>query len=233
MGTLRRLMLVVIAFCCGAGVPVSALAGSVALATGEGSFTVPVTSFKEMRFRRVVKQEYDFSCGSAAVATLLTYHYNRPTLENSVLKAMMADGDQAKIRREGFSLLDMKRYLAHLGYHAEGYRVSLGKIAEVGIPGIVLVKTNGYSHFVVLKGIRGDEVLVGDPALGTKTMTRKHFSEIWTGIFFVILNDARVARAEFNDAADWRGQAKAPLGVALSAQSLGTLTLLMPPRGNF
>lgn len=231
MGRLSRFLLFAFALWYGAGAPLPALAGSIPLDIGEGSFNVHVTSFKEMRFRRVVKQHYDFSCGSAALATLLTYHYNRPTLESSVLKAMMAVGDKAKIEREGFSLLDMKRYLASIGLNAEGYRVSLGKIAEVGVPGIVLVKTNGYSHFVVLKGIRGDEVLVGDPALGTKVMTRERFSSIWTGIFFVILTD--VHEAKFNLAADWQGQVKAPLGIPLPEQDLATLTLLMPPRGSF
>ena len=41
--------------------------------TPTGVLTVPSQSFAELRFRDVVRQKYDFSCGSAAVATLLTY----------------------------------------------------------------------------------------------------------------------------------------------------------------
>ncbi len=43
-----------------------------------GSYSVPVTSLKAARYRTTVPQQHDFSCGSAAVATLLTYQYGHP-----------------------------------------------------------------------------------------------------------------------------------------------------------
>jgi predicted double-glycine peptidase len=85
-----------------------------------GSYTLHVTSLKEARFRSTVRQQFVTSCGSAAVATLLTYHYNTPVTEQQVFNAMYA-GRPAKIQREGFSLLDMKRYLAQQGFLADGY----------------------------------------------------------------------------------------------------------------
>ena len=66
------------------------------------SYYVPVTSLREARFRTTIRQQYDFSCGSAAVATLLTYQYNFPTTEQTVFANMYVNGDQAKIRAEGF-----------------------------------------------------------------------------------------------------------------------------------
>jgi uncharacterized protein len=229
----RRKLLPVLALSAMVGLAAPAAAGEIALDSAGYTFNAPVTTLKELRFRRVVKQEYDFSCGSAAIATLLTYHYNRPTPEDTVLRAMFAVGDQEKIRSEGFSMLDMKKYLDSLGYRTEGYNVSLDKIAQVGIPGIVLIKTKGYLHFVVLKGVRGDQVLVGDSALGTKFMTREKFQEVWNGVFLVILTGVREAKNEFNLDRDWEGQVAAPLGGALSRDTLATLTLLMPGRNNF
>lgn len=210
-----------------------ALAGQVPIENAGTSFNVPITTFKEMHFRRVVHQQYDYSCGSAALATLLTYHYERPTLESTALKWMFEHGDQAKIRKEGFSLLDMKRYLASIGLDGEGYRVTLDKIAQVGIPGIILVNVKGYSHFVVLKGIRGDKVLIGDPALGAKLMTREDVEKIWTGVFFTVASDVKEAKAEFNRNDDWAAQASAPLGWAMSRQSLSSVTLLLPSAQSF
>jgi len=59
-----------------------------------------VRSIKEIKFQRAFQrtthQQYDFSCGSAAVATLLTFQYGRPTDESSVFKAMFVAGDQAQ-----------------------------------------------------------------------------------------------------------------------------------------
>jgi predicted double-glycine peptidase len=85
-----------------------AFAGSVALNSSDGTVNVPVQSFKELPFRTVVRQEFDNSCGSAAVATLLTYHFERPTTEHEAFVAMWEAGDKERIQREGFSLLKMK-----------------------------------------------------------------------------------------------------------------------------
>jgi predicted double-glycine peptidase len=214
--------------------PLGAEAGSIAIESADTTFNVPVITYKEMHFRRVVRQAYDFSCGSAALATLLTYHYGRPLAEDVVLKAMFDVGDQEKIKQEGFSLLDMKRYLESIGLRAEGYQVDLNKIADVGIPGIVLIKTKGYLHFVVLKGIRGDEVLIGDPAQGAKFMSREKFAEIWSNdIFFVIVGNTREAKKEFNRSDDWSMVAQGPLAGAVARQSLSTLMLTLPGRNSF
>jgi uncharacterized protein len=233
MAVYRLKSVIALALCCFAASPAPAGAGEIVVNTDGYDYNAPVTTLKELRFRRVVKQSYDFSCGSAAVATLLTYHYNRPVLEQSVLQAMFAVGDQEKIKKEGFSMLDMKKYLESLGYRVDGYQVGLDKVAAVGIPGIVLIKTKGYLHFVVLKGVRGRQVLLGDPALGTKFMSRERFEEVWNGVFLAIVTGTRQARNEFNLDRDWEGQVAAPLGRALSVESLATLTLLMPGRNNF
>ena len=105
-----------------------------------GNFSVPVFSMKEQRFQKTIHQQYDFSCGSAALATLLTHHYNYPVSEQEVFREMFARGDQAKIKKEGFSLLDIKNYLATRGFEADGYVAELDKLSVAGIPAIALVK---------------------------------------------------------------------------------------------
>src|SRR4051794_6409634 len=77
---------------------------------------MPVNSLKQARTARTQIQKYDFSCGSAALATLLTHHYDYPVTEEVVFKSMYENGDQAKIHKEGFSLLDMKRFLESQGF---------------------------------------------------------------------------------------------------------------------
>jgi predicted double-glycine peptidase len=184
-----------------AGAAGAAVAGDVTMPTlSGGAYSVPVSSWREIPFRRVVQQQYDFSCGSAALATLLRYQYDRPVTEAQIFKAMYAAGDQAKIQKVGFSLLDMKRYLASQGFHANGYRVSLGEFEKLNSPGIALVKNGSYLHFVVIKGILGDRVLVGDPALGARTYSRDGFEKIWSGVVFVI-DDPQ--NGLFNSQTEW------------------------------
>jgi len=193
--------------------------------TGQGNVSVKVTSLKEARFLTTVHQQYDFSCGSAALATLLTYHYDRPVTEQTIFKAMYEKGDKEKIRREGFSMLDMKNYLDANGFHAEGYRASLDKLAQAAIPAIVLIKDNGYNHFVLIKGIRDGRILVGDPAVGTRIIARHVFEKMWTnGILFAI-NSVR-DKGNFNRAKEWQVRAPAPLGSAVHRDTLENITLL-------
>lgn len=198
------------------------------------AFSVPVTSVKEARFKTVIKQRFDYSCGSAAVATLLTYHYDRPTTEIDVFKAMWEKGDQAKIRKQGFSLLDMKNYLEELGYTADGYRISTDKVAQAGVPAILVVNIKGYKHFVLIKGIRGDEIVVGDPALGVKIYSRANFEKIRASdVIFLIRTQQEVAREHFNAKRDWGVRGKTPFGTALSRQALGMFFLTLPGQNEF
>ena len=207
--------------------------GMVQVSAGQ-SYSVPVHTLQQMRyfwaFRRTVHQQYDFSCGSAALATLLTYQYGRPTTETAVFRAMYAVGNQAQIRVEGFSLLDMKRYLQSLGYVADGVRVPLSTLIRIGIPAIALITDHGYRHFVVVKGANAYRVVLGDPALGRRVMSRKAFARVRVGnLFFVIRNDLNIAR--FNLPGDWKSATPPPLFLGVDRHSLA-LEFLEIPNGN-
>jgi len=190
-----------------------------------GDMDIKVRSLKEARFTRVVKQQYDFSCGSAAVATLLSYHYDRPVTETQVFKEMFAVGDQKHIERYGFSLLDMKRYLETHNFIADGFRISLSRLRELGVPAITLIQVKGYRHFVVVKGIDDSRVLLGDPARGVRSVSVKDFDAAWNGIAFIVRNNAEVGKQHFNTKQDWDTLAATPYGVALARQSLASFTV--------
>jgi len=210
-----------------------ALAGTVWL-PGLADINVPTVSVQELKFEQVVRQQYDFSCGSAALATLLTFHYDDPTDEMTAFNFMYERGDQARIAQAGFSLLDMKRYLESNGYQADGYQADLGTLANAGIPAIALINYRGYRHFVVVKGMRGGRVLLADPALGTRLATEAEFTSMWeNGVLFIIKNKADVGRRFFNTDTQWGGVAYAPLGTALGASDLAALTVNLPQLGEF
>lgn len=189
---------------------------------GAGSFNVPVTSLQEARFTATTRQQYDYSCGSAAVATLLTFHYGYPVSEQAVFEDMFARGDQDKIRKEGFSLLDIKEYLGRIGFVADAFELPLVKLMESGLPALVLVSDKGYNHFVVIKGMKDGRVLIGDPSSGTRAMAREKFDSIWhTRLLFVIHNKQELAR--FNSSAEWQVAPRAPLASGVAADSLPEL----------
>jgi predicted double-glycine peptidase len=202
------------------------------LTLGDGRYDVPVRSMKALRFASTLRQQYDFSCGSAALATLLTYHYGVPVSESTVFEAMWAQGDQARIRREGFSLLDMQRYLASRGFQADGFRLPLDKLVEAGLPAIVLVTEKGYNHFVVIKGAADGRILLGDPSRGTRAMPRARFEAAWpTRLLFVI--HTAPAQPRFNLADDWRAAPRAPLADAVARTASGAVDLPKFGPGDF
>lgn len=185
---------------------------------------VPVTSMKQLRFQQTLHQQYDFSCGSAALATLLTYHYGMPVTEQAVFEQMYAHGNQAKIRAEGFSLLDMQRYLASRGLRADGFELPLQELIKAGLPAIVLITEKGYRHFVVIKGARDGRILIGDPATGTRALARDAFDALWRNRLLFVIHDAP-AQPGFNAPADWRVAPRAPLAEGIDRAGLGEVTL--------
>jgi uncharacterized protein len=225
----RRLRLTATALCFGplifAAVPAGA--GSLYLdgvGFGSAAVTMKVESFQEKKYEATLAQQYDFSCGSAALATLLTYNYNIPVSEQEVFNNMIEHGDKKVIAKSGFSLLDIKNYLKRRGLESNGYRAPLEKLAQVRMPAIVLVNVRGYSHFVVLEGIRDGWVLLSDPANGMRDEPLGEFESQWSGIFFLIVTNAEQAQKRFNDPKRWANAPLPPWALTRYMIDLATLT---------
>lgn len=194
---------------------------------GGGNYNVSVTSFAERRFKTVYKQQFDFSCGSAALASLLTYHYEDEVDEKTVFIDMYQNGNQQKIQQQGFSLLDMKLYLERHGYRSDGFKINLDQLIAAGVPAITIINNKGYLHFVIIKGLDNREVLVGDPAMGVKVIQRNKFEEMWGNrILFLIHDKQDIAGSHFSNQDEWALRIKAPLGLAIDRSSLGAFNIL-------
>lgn len=213
---------------CAAATP----SGTSRLAIGNLDAGLPVHSMLERRFATVVRQQYDFSCGSAALATLLRYHYGKAVDEPSTFLGMWQGGDQALIRQLGFSLLDMKRYLGAHQMPADGYQVTLPQIAKARLPGIALINVGGYKHFVVVKGIDHGSVLLGDPATGLRRMTEAEFSKGWNGILFVINDDSPKVQATFAASSELALAPGGRITLTMEPVSQAALALTRPVLGD-
>lgn len=200
----------------------------VSLRTGDENYSLQVRSYRDIPFRTTIRQQYDYSCGSAALATLLRFHYGRKVGESEIFTAMYQAGDQASIQKVGFSLLDMKQYLEHNGFNADGYRMGIEELAKNATAAITLVTVGRYKHFVVIKGIRGGKVLIGDPALGLKTYSLVDFQKMWSGIVFMIHDNPGEAVA-FNRDEEWNPWVQAPSHERLDARSLFGMNSGLPP----
>ena len=211
-----------------------ATAGSVFFSGAGQPYQISLQSWKERKFNRILQQRYDYSCGSAALASLLRFHYQHQVDSIDVFRDMYEQGDKNAINQQGFSMLDMKRYLKTLGYYAEGARLPIDRyLSLAAVPAIVMISTDGYQHFVVLKGIRKEKVLIGDPATGLRVLSLHEFRKMWNGLFFFITNEASVGRSSFDLESEWDMVASAPSRDAVNRMELGTLTLSLPHSNDF
>lgn len=139
-----------------------------------------VKPFSEIKWRNLIRQRYDFSCGSAALSTLLQFYINEDIGELKVMRGMLQQGERQKIiQRQGFSLLDMKRYVNYLGYEGNGFRAEIADLKELGRPVLIPIEYGGFKHFVVLRKLTERRAFLGDPAFGNISLTITKFKQIW------------------------------------------------------
>lgn len=159
------------------------LANSLIPGAGNARFNVKVKSLVDMRFKRVVRQQYDLSCGAAALATLFKYYYGDDTGEQKIIDGILEFGDKERIEKDGFSMLELKQFGERIGYVAKGYRIqSAQSLTRIKIPLLTLTNTRGYEHFVVIKGIQDGEVFIADPAFGNRSVPLEDFDEQWNNV---------------------------------------------------
>lgn len=158
-----------------------------AVLPGGATAFLEVQSIRERRFNNLIQQETDFSCGAASLATVLREAYDFDVNEQMVIEGMLAGADQAIVRTQGFSMLDMKRYVEAIGLRARGYRISPAGLQHLRIPAVVLQEVRGYKHFVVVLRSDKQHVYVGDPVLGHKRYTLDEFVQGWNGIVFAVI----------------------------------------------
>ncbi len=175
-------------------VPLTVRAGDIAFSgvlPNGATYTGQVESMQERRFRNLVRQHTDYSCGAAALATILKHAYHLNTDEATVIEGMMGVADPELVRQRGFSLLDIKRYVESLGMRGRGYRINEERLRNLRVPGLVLMDVRGFRHFVVLKQVRDDMAEIGDPILGNRVVPLKDFLESWPSraVFVVIGSD--------------------------------------------
>ena len=167
-------------------------AAEVEIRIGNTVIKKEVKSFKEKKFDDIVRQTEDFSCGAAALATLMSHYFGQETSEYEVLNAVFVNSDEetkSRIQQKGISLLDLKNYAETKGLVGTGYRMKPEDLKTLDRPAIVMIKYRDYSHFVVIKGVSKGKVYLADPARGIWLCDLDDFGKMWSGLLLAFKRD--------------------------------------------
>lgn len=143
---------------------------------------VYVKNAKQLRNENIVMQQRDFSCGAAALATVLNYYWEEDVSETAllVLVAKLLTKEELQDRvKNGLSLMDLKRVAQAGGYAAIVGKFSIERLGESKLPLIVAITVNEYDHFVVYRGRDEEFIYLADPIRGKLRLPVATFVEQW------------------------------------------------------
>jgi len=158
-------------FLIGSAVFRSAVGSEVELRHAGAHSALSVTPWTAIRDGGVVRQQLDYSCGAAALATVLNHYYGEATTEREILER------QPEPRPATFATL--AELASTFGYEARGYALSLDALAQLNLPVILYVEVNGNRHFSVLRRASANSVMLADPSMGNRIYSIPDFLNVW------------------------------------------------------
>lgn len=144
---------------------------------------------EELRFKGIVKQKEDISGGGAALATVFKYYYDDPVTEKDILD-ISEKLSGIRLNNQS-SLLELKKIAEEKNYKVYGLQVTMEGLNRLKLPGILLLDYPNYPHFVVIRGVMNNNVVLADPVMGNLTIEREKFKTMWNNIVIAIESKKR------------------------------------------
>lgn len=149
---------------------------------GDRTFRKHVWSWKELQEQNIVMQKRDFSCGAAALATVLQYYWGDHVTELQILKKFDDLFTPAEVReriKNGLTITDLRRVAVKMGYRASIGTLRYDQLQESKVPLVVGITVGEFKHFVVYRGTDGYYVYLADPARGNIRIPASEFVKQW------------------------------------------------------
>lgn len=166
-------------------------------------------SWVERRDSDVVKQQLDYSCGVASLATLhnlllapaggvnaapIANNSDSPVTELDLL-SRFNQMNAGAAKRGGYTLADLRDLGVSLGWRAVGVHLTAAQLETLKIPAMVQLNLPEGPHFSVLKPAsqwHENKVALADPSWGNQRLSRHEFLRYWldgqeTGVALVLL----------------------------------------------
>lgn len=137
---------------------------------------------RTLRTEKVILQQRDFSCGAAALATIVNYFWSENVSETQILVAILSTLSREELQERianGLTLTDLKRVSEKAGYVAVLGKLEIDGLRESKVPLLVGITVNGFDHFVVVRGLDDEFVYLADPAVGKIRVPIREFEKQW------------------------------------------------------
>lgn len=161
--------------------------GEITIQEKEFTLRKPIKSWIEFKNDKLIRQRYDYSCGSAALATLLSNYYDADISElmilESVLEAKGVEEEPSELENQkglnGLSFYELSQYASTQGFKAIGIALGMQELKKLQIPVIVFVKIRKQEHFTVLKKMDERYAYLADPSFGNIRVNHAKFEEMF------------------------------------------------------
>lgn len=145
-----------------------------------------IKSWIEFKNENLTRQNYDYSCGSASLSTILKYYYGLNIEEkdilDSILKSKGYDISKKEKLEDGDSVLsffDLTNYVKDKGLKAIGLALDLESLSKLKAPVILFVKIRKTEHFTIFKNMDKNYVYLADPSFGNVKVKISKFQEMF------------------------------------------------------
>jgi predicted double-glycine peptidase len=160
-----------------------------ALSTGALHFKKPVKTWNDFLEQNIVMQKFDYSCGAAALSTLMQSYFKDTITEKYILEDIVKHLDKKDFgdrKEKGLSLLDLQEFAQRHGYQAMGVKLKFSALPKLRGPVLVYLETSESKHFAILRGVQEDRVFLADPSRGNIRLSVFEFAKEWPGIALVL-----------------------------------------------
>lgn len=107
----------------------------------------------------------------------------------------------ANVNRVGVSLRGLATAAESIGFASRPVKASLDKLAQQPLPAIAHWEGN---HYIVVYEVTKKQVIVGDPAIGQRTLTHTQFQSGWTGYALLLQPTALFKESEEANTPFWQ-----------------------------
>ena len=137
-----------------------------------------------MRDEGVVRQSLDYTCGTAALATLINRIAHTAVSERDLLDVLADPPTELQLpehwQETGVSFATLAALAVHYGMSAVGVELAASDLYKLRVPALAYLPHSDPPHFTVVTGIApGIAVEIADPSWGNRRLKMPHFQRYW------------------------------------------------------